>query len=570
MAEPRYNASDLERFNNHFDALNSMCGTLRGYYENINTGDPEKPEELALGLGMLKTDKEIVLNLLRDLSQFAHGQFKFFYDGFKAAEEDSNQSHHLVLMSETYGDSKVVQFPPHHVLSNILDQMHEDLTTIRLLAQQRTWEVKFKENPTPNMISQIDWKLFKDADALAQNALWPPQTSQNKIRGGIDLDLGTAITYVAETIKIRVLPYSKIALIGMPYKCLNDKLAYLSIPHEIGHFLYWYSYTQREENLETLGPIWKKHARRRLSVRELFYPFNFQSPRAEWGEEIFADVYGVLVGGPLSILTAMDLALEYNARKFSNFHDEHDPHPTPLIRPILMIKALVALNRSAGLFNVSRENLDTAVVELLNCWRNILVTRGVLTPRYPTTGKKEDLDISRVDFASAEIENQVRENVAWDTLDLDLAFPAEALVQKAINALAFAFRGLDAREEGWGWSSNEFAEMPDKQASSTMEQLYMEATERIEKVIIKARGTPSKLKDELIEGTSIMTPSEDTLWDKWVIDKGYFESLPATGRMYAGEFPKDMDPRNRPNGTWLPVFGAGGWDTHGPCAPPPL
>jgi len=248
----------------------------------------------ALEKALNSTDiQDTTLNsMLTCLKAFGEDQIQFFYDGFNNGR----------LLPSMY-------HPAEHVLSATLAQVSYDLSAIRQAADQRR---------TPELKATL-----KKADQLAQNAL------NLAIEKGL-LKAGTVVTYFDKSPFIRVIPYAPVALVGIPYTALESPRDLLAIPHEIGHYVYHHA-TGLGAKLHTqipLDPPWYNH----------------------WLEEIFADIYGCLVAGPVIGLDFQDLLLDNASEQFT---EDDGEHPIDAIRPFIYIKVLEKLG-----FNNAAEALE--------------------------------------------------------------------------------------------------------------------------------------------------------------------------------------------------------------------
>lgn len=165
---------------------------------------------------------------------------------------------------------------------------------------------------------------------MANNAIW-----ETRQKDGV-------LAYFTDSVSVRVTPYSSIALIGIPYMHANDLRGAWAIPHEVGHLRFWSPFKASNAQISKVGLDPNLFDGLLMNVREVYYPFLSIPSEFMWSEELFADAYSVLVGGPLSAWTGMDSAMEHAASTFRNFSFEK-PYPTPIIRPLLMIKALTSI-----------------------------------------------------------------------------------------------------------------------------------------------------------------------------------------------------------------------------------
>jgi hypothetical protein len=239
---------------------------------------------------------------------------------------------HLLNRLEQFGDSQLDYFDtnvPHtspfydYPIGVIISQISHDLEVIERVSMQRSARAT----------------AFQDtlalADQLCYRALEPVHTL---------LEPGfTVLTYLQKMPAVRVIPYAPVALIGIPYTTLNSDpkglaqrslesessaaLDFLAIPHEAGHYVFWHAYVPG-----STGP--DDTARKPFPVvlleRLKDKPFKGSLDVRRWLDEIFADVYGCLVAGPVMAIDFQDMALN---RSLSEFTEDDGEHPIPLLRP---------------------------------------------------------------------------------------------------------------------------------------------------------------------------------------------------------------------------------------------
>lgn len=218
------------------------------------------------------------------LQAFGESQFQFFYNGFRNGRLQPS-----------------AQYPVEYVLSTTLNQVGYDIAVIQRAAQQRGSNAK-KMTAT-----------LQKADQLAQLAL--NLAIEHKL-----LPESTVISYFNKSAHIRTIPYAPLALVAVPYTAVAVPRDYLATPHEIGHHVYRHSPGLAAE-LRTHLPIqpdWLHN----------------------WREEIFADVYGCLVAGPVIGLDFQDILFDND---LENFMSDDGEHPVEAIRPFAYVKVLARL-----------------------------------------------------------------------------------------------------------------------------------------------------------------------------------------------------------------------------------
>lgn len=255
------------------------------------------------GLSTLET-------LAECLDIFTQEQFNFFHKGF------FGKNGYTLIPSREY--------PEDFVFKVILEQSAEDLEAIRRIADQRR---------SPTMRPSLE-----NADKLAWSVL-APIVGRDKLidEKGVNPST-TVVTYFQKAVTIRVIPYAPVALIGIPFTTISKSLGrdYLAIPHEVGHYVYRHVKLAGGRSIpQTLGkslldkdcPRWVRR----------------------WKEEIFADVYGCLIGGPVTALSIQDLMLQTSRAPiiqtpgeyyYGQFAEDDGIHPVPVLRPYVYTKTL--------------------------------------------------------------------------------------------------------------------------------------------------------------------------------------------------------------------------------------
>lgn len=240
---------------------------------------------------------DILLCLLQRLQDFAHWQFNFFfYQGFASNRLATSDSR-----------------PPDYVYAALLDQVSIDFSVIQQAVAQC-----LPGYGDPEMAKTLDI-----TDRLAFLALQPSLTATAK---PFYLDPATTVvTYFKKNPSIRVIPYAPIALIGLPYTAIQVSKDWLSLPHEVAHYLYRHA----KDTQDGIGVA-------KALEQQLKYLPHYV---VRWTEEIFADVYGCRVAGPAFADSGQALQQTFTLDEF--FADDGE-HPAPVLRPYIYQKALNA------------------------------------------------------------------------------------------------------------------------------------------------------------------------------------------------------------------------------------
>jgi hypothetical protein len=162
-------------------------------------------------------------------------------------------------------------------------------------------------------------------------------------------NVATPLTYVRTNAGIRLIPYGSRPLISFPSSALATELKrdFLAIPHELGHYLFW-------RGRDAQGKLFFKR------IAELDQYQNAPDWLKAWTEEIFSDIVGTLIGGPVTVLSLQDMMLE----KVGNLFVHDDGHyPPPAIRPYVGLKVCECMGwqkSRQGLGDRWHEFFDTA------------------------------------------------------------------------------------------------------------------------------------------------------------------------------------------------------------------
>ncbi len=315
------------------------------------------------------------------LKAFGESQFTFFFEGFGTSASV------FLEPSTTY--------PPEYALRTTLDQIAHDMDVI-----VRAWQQRLSTLASPAMI-----KTLNRADMLAYQSLEPA------IRQGV-IENATVVTYFQKATDVRLIPYAPVIFIGLPLSILTAPQDLLAIPHEVGHYIYRYGRV-REGG---------KFAGSRFDAALLHRFADKPAWCVAWLEEIFADVYGALIGGPVMALGFEALVTDDPLDAFT--HDDGE-HPVAALRPNIYHAVFSAL----GGF----ERVRTALVDRWTDWQ---AARG--KPTTFTTSYGDTIGLSE---AQSVIDAIVASLLKYDLMDL-LAEPlwsSELSDGKSIDALADQF-----------------------------------------------------------------------------------------------------------------------------------
>jgi hypothetical protein len=263
------------------------------------------------------------------------------------------------FVNEQYDYFKTAPVPTDYTtefaLSVILSRAAKDLEAIERIIYQR------------DLHNNLVDEALNKAEQYTTSALTPaisPFFNNQRVR---------PLTYLQKASSIRVIPYANVAMIGVPYTCVNVLMKnssvsrdFLAVPHEVGHYVYWHGQTvyQGVSKLHLFNAV-------RKSLDQFGELPNWAR---NWTQEIFADVYGARIAGPLIALDFQELELE-NRSNADLMHDDAD-HPLPALRPIIYTKVLERLGE------------EPWVTTLEQRWSNELSNRNVGDAFLPRGEKK--------------------------------------------------------------------------------------------------------------------------------------------------------------------------------------
>lgn len=315
-------------------------------------GDPTFPRGAALQ------------NVIGALIPFAQSHFDFFSGLFQPG-----------------GLNSAINFPNEFVMRQVINRIADDAQVIQnCIDQRRAWK-----DPSQAQAQ----KVLLQADNLAWAAL------RFAVNRGLLPAETTAITYFQKNTSIRVIPYASVALIGIPITCLENPIDFLSIPHEIGHYVYWNSgifVDGRPASIQS-----------KLTNAMKGEPYWLQ----RWKQEVFADTYGALVAQAAIACSFQDL--EYEGSKTDLMLDDKK-HPAPIVRPDIYNEA------------VRRHNSDLAA-SLSDRWGNLIQNRHSLL-RLDTQNNWAYLKVHR-DAESTDVllPGEIRQNYNYLLDEIDKILP---------------------------------------------------------------------------------------------------------------------------------------------------
>lgn len=255
-----------------------------------------------------------ILNLY-EFSRILNG---FFWDELQDDMKQSLENH-----------QRDQTLAPLHLLRRCSQNIAADHMIIQQAAMQRRWE-QGEQNTKPTMGAQARELLHMDKLAIKAISpfqhLLPGHPAQPAI-----------ITYLSDRTHIHSLPYTdRFILVGVSYDRVppaagtlgeeaspgNEFYAYelLAIPHEVGHYVYQHGALPDGRTFVDLSK-----------------QFEDNNPYYRWCEEIFADLYGCIVAGPLSVLGLQALLTSIDRERAWK---DDEVHPTPALRLFILTEIL--------------------------------------------------------------------------------------------------------------------------------------------------------------------------------------------------------------------------------------
>jgi hypothetical protein len=240
------------------------------------------------------------------------------------------------------------KFSLNYIYRTLLDQISIDLNIIHQALQQRRLITEKDRKP---LYTHQGFVLFI-ADLLASHAI------AHAVQAGALPAETTVLTYLRNSIDVRLVPYHDVILLGIPYSTLNInpiKLGgnwfatdYLAIPHEMGHHLFWYGHVPGSDKMILDALIEKLGLQETVPAgdgAELIDKLEKTNWIVRWLEEIFADAYGCLIAGPISILSFQEMLTDShheddNHKNGVRIIPEEAQHPVPELRPLIQSKIL--------------------------------------------------------------------------------------------------------------------------------------------------------------------------------------------------------------------------------------
>lgn len=301
----------------------------------------------------LSEPHELVRNAVFDLVHFADTLFYFFYEGYfegvnlddefndryedvelSQALERLNREKNLFENPETSADS---------VLHILLRQVQIDILRLQ--------QAFFVHSEMGQQLA-----FLEDAQVLA--AILAEQTLRpNGDASFLDNQFANTsiMIFPNDTIKVRLLPYVDALLIGLPLTAYVDDVEmgndeylmdlsvdYLALSHETGHLIFQSGIVPHEKQEIFDGKRCARlgshlHLKLPMWLSRYGHDIGEYNWAAEWLIEIFCDIYGALVDGPVFGVGFQQLMA---SDRMDEIHTSDGHHPIPVLRPLVQSQVL--------------------------------------------------------------------------------------------------------------------------------------------------------------------------------------------------------------------------------------
>ena len=344
--------------------------------------------------------QETLQSLRQCLHAFGRSHFDFFKSGFAGKRG-------IILEPSS-------EYPEEYVLNTILNQVAHDLDVLDRATHQRM------STAVPDMI-----KTLNRADTLAYTAL-EPAIQEHLIANT------TVVTYFQKSVTVRIVPYAPVALIGIPFSAIDSPRDLLAIPHEVGHYVYRHGIFQAEHSGSRVAAV----LRNELSDRPQWL--------LNWLEEIFADIYGCLVAGPVIALSFQALAGDSTLTEFTEDDGEHPVHA-------------VRSNVYTSILRRSRFS-EEATKALEHGWKRQMAARRApnkFVPHGVPATTENEISLAQANAEVGDVIETIMDEHLKDLLDPDRIGP-------------------DSQDPIWIWD--------DLDDGERLDQLYDKFSQRVEKM----------------------------------------------------------------------------------------
>jgi hypothetical protein len=259
-----------------------------------------------------------------------------------------------------------------HELNSALDSLHEEWVVISRACEQREI-AKFEQH-------------LKDADKRVEDYYARFQGYKAN---------ALPVTYFEKLDTITRYIFTRHPLISIPLQLFNDNTQWQGLAHELGHYIYW--------NSAEISQYRKVQSQLRNAVLQAVHVStahydNFEKQTqvmnvwSNWLEETVADVCGVLLAGPMYVVSGQR-RVEESAVTAAELAYDDGGHPAPYLRPLIALEALTWVAEQPDASTVKTE-LEQMIASLRERWAN-----------YRRRGRGQSHETS--DLKMWEIENEL-------------------------------------------------------------------------------------------------------------------------------------------------------------------
>lgn len=408
------------------DGDETLDKLLKGFSEGVGKG---KGLATNISRGLFPTISETVgdSSLLQKHSAFLKKHLALF-DSLREPDFEVQQLYNLRTLSldlkdfvdgrlkagvtqtlQEGNDAKAL--PEVDLIRKSFQHVATDAEIIQRAIVQRVHEVNDKGKYVMSM--QAEALLIMDKLALDALAPFKKDLFEHLLPSESDI---TPITYFSQKTHIHRVPYSdNIVLIGIRYdQVLQELEGYrttappfelLAIPHEVGHYIYLNAEIDSNKLIVEFGDQdwWKElipdnaELDPKITFTKLSELLFINKPHYKWCEEIFADICGCIVAGPLAILGMQSLLA---SRADEENHKDDEEHPTGILRPFIFSEIMEALNE----LDPEKYDFKEAADKLGENWELILGKLGHTVTGAPKEGVPITITIKKVDATEKKLE----------------------------------------------------------------------------------------------------------------------------------------------------------------------
>lgn len=264
------------------------------------------------------------------------------------------------------------------------------------------------------------------------------------------------ITYFSEEMHIRRLPYaSRFIMVGLGYELTLPKpldqpanqprsnssaqtqpepftpFELMAIPHEVGHFIYQHANLANSNagSLEAHTQSGLLQSKNVKTFQDLSNEKLAKNPYYKWCEEIFADLYGCIIAGPL---TALGMLAFLATDDKDHVLEDDGEHPIPMLRIFFISEMLRFLSDEKPNwydFSEAAKSIDENWTAILERWDYIIEDMDKadgrpIRIRLPSHGDKHEENFINLETALKDV-RQIIEVFATEVFDKYTSWPMD-------------------------------------------------------------------------------------------------------------------------------------------------